>query len=215
VLINKRIHTVKKLNSNGFGVVGLVLVVVVIAGVSGAGWYVWKSKQDKPAPKAAVVVRCEKPSDVKGWLQYEPEGKSYKVCLPDGWQLNELSGVDSLEAYKSSSLTYREGTLAMVSKGSPVGSDFIFSMSLVGDVQMYAPGEKQQLVDAAGTVIDKYTFTQTGEPDILKATPKGATDYAYFVKQNGKTARVNYRALPGEPNNFEIVEKMVKSLQIN
>lgn len=204
----------KKLNSNGFGVIGIVLLTLVITVIAGAGWYIWKSKQDKPAPKAEVV-RCDKPADAKGWLLYEPGDKGYKVCLPDGWMLNEIRGLDVLQTNKNSNLTYKEGTLAQVSTESLSDSTFVFSMSLVGGVQLTAQGVKQQITTESGETIDKYTFTQAAEPTVIVSTPKGATDYTYFVKSGQKTARINYRVLAGEQSNLDSVEKMVKTIQIN
>lgn len=204
----------KKLNSSGFGAVEVLLIIVVIAVVTGAGVYLWKSKQDKPV-KQAEVIRCEKPAEAKGWLQYEPEGKAYKVCLPDGWKLNEISGLDVLQTNKNSNLAYQEGTIATVSKESLADSTFVFSMSLVGDAQLNASGEKQQITTESGVTIDRYAFTQTAEPTAVISTPKGATDYVYFVNNGTKIARINYRVLTGEQSNLEVVEKMVKSVQIN
>jgi hypothetical protein len=203
-----------RLGNKGFGGIEILVLLIVVVIVSGAGWYMWKSKH-KPVQKVEIP-RCEAPAEAKGWLKYETENKAIKLCVPDGWKMVETRGLDVLSVGQNSELVYKPGTLAEVVKQDAPAQEFALNMSTISDAafQNNVTGTKERLLAENGVTIDRYTFTQTKEPDLYNSTPQGATDYKYFISINNKRVRVDYRLLPGEQSNQKIVEKMVKSIDM-
>jgi hypothetical protein len=94
----------KKLNSRGFGAVGALLAVVVLAVVGGAGYYAYQSNQSKSntaskeaAPSSNQPVSKDKVPDSSettkpinsGWKRYESKLLKVSFEYPENWFVRE------------------------------------------------------------------------------------------------------------------------------
>ncbi len=98
----------KKLNSHGFGIVGVLLVVVVLAVVGGAGFYAYQSNQSKPKTDNKEVAKSNQPAakdkaqdvpkvDVpanSGWKRYESKLLKLSFEYPEEWFVREDSATN-------------------------------------------------------------------------------------------------------------------------
>lgn len=67
----------------GFGLIGLIVAVVVIAGLAGLGWYWQKTKE-----RALQIPPAPQPSqqpDTSGWKTYRNEKYGFEMRYPNDW----------------------------------------------------------------------------------------------------------------------------------
>lgn len=111
-------------NQKGFGYVGILLVLLVLTGIVGIGYYVnyVKSKPTKntPAPTAKTLEKSVLGEEEKAWLQYTASG--YKIRLADGWIIsNKQDDKDAFYSAKNENLAYKMGVKAIVNDWTPTG----------------------------------------------------------------------------------------------
>jgi hypothetical protein len=78
-----------KRNGEGFSVVGILILLVVVGFIGGAGWYVWQSKNktDKNTSTAVTV-----PAD---YIWYENKDIGFKFAYPKSWGTIQRTGDDT------------------------------------------------------------------------------------------------------------------------
>ena len=84
-----------KANQKGFGAVEILIVIVAVGLVGGAGWYVWQSKnkkQDTANTSQATPAKQEAPEKTDTYKSKLYPSLSF--TLPDGWQVNEPATYD-------------------------------------------------------------------------------------------------------------------------
>jgi len=194
----------KKLNNQGFAHAGLVLlVVVVIAGVGGTGYYVWNknnkstdlttSIQEKAA--SANNQNSNKTCDTKevsGNPYASPKG--YTVNLPDGWKLESDATCQTLYAAEYSNLTYKSGVDTTVNQGISRGASYdVFSLTLdPGKPFDVGQGEKQSsFKTSSGDNVDRYVYDHVfdeGAQDF--GFPKQAEETQWLVTHGSQKIRI-------------------------
>jgi len=87
----------RQLNNKGFGAIGVLAIVVVLALVGGAGVYVWHHNHDKKTSTTAssttgststtgTTKPAPTPDPYAGWKPYTNPGKTYSLKYPNAWQ---------------------------------------------------------------------------------------------------------------------------------
>lgn len=214
----------------GFGVVEALLILVIVGILGGVGWFVYHSNK-KPTrvisdtapvqsetPKTADKTVVPAKDETDDWLLYESPGKEYKIRLADGWNISRTGTTDFIYAWAITDLKLKPGVPATVTQvdGGRDGSSMAFSLIIpTVPVENFVRGDKQtQLKTQGGLTIDKYIFTQTVEPE-GPDLPKGSKEYRYVIKKSSKTITVVHDENVGEPNLVDLVEKVVKTIEIN
>jgi len=82
----------KKLNSRGFAHVGIIMAVITLALVAGAGYYVFTKRSDKPAETSSTTeaTTAETTTETEdttpeGWVVYTSEANKYSFAYPKEW----------------------------------------------------------------------------------------------------------------------------------
>lgn len=79
-------------NSQGFGLVGILIAIVVLGIIGGASWYVWHSNQNTDKPSASATSSGEESKDEEAntvipadWQWFTSKDKSIKFAYPKSW----------------------------------------------------------------------------------------------------------------------------------
>jgi hypothetical protein len=152
------------------------------------------------------------------WLLYTSPGKEFSIRIADGWHLIHPSHGITLVGFNVDDITYRQGVKAQVEvqdggRDGPipfellvVGKDGYDKLSTSGDK---ATGFQTN----QGLTVEKYVYTQTSEAE-GPGLPKGGRAYEYVISNDSKSIVVYHDESPGDPNNIEMVEKVVKTLEL-
>ena len=113
-------------NEKGFGAVGglLALLIVALVGVIGYTVYNAQNKSESKSSASSDTPTVSKPNndsketaakaETKWLLQYTSQNKKFFVYVPDGWRLGSTLNYDTLFAWNSSDIQFKEGTKAEV-----------------------------------------------------------------------------------------------------
>lgn len=217
-------------DEEGFSVIETVIVVVVVAALIFAGWYVYNSnKVSKNKDTPMKVQNLQKPADkteakstdlASSWLLYKPPGSEYEIRIPDGWKLERYQSSSSVYSLDSSDISYIKGTTATVTEvqGGKDFSTVSFSLSIDKNTELpntdaISKGVKQtSLTTTQGLVIDKYYFLTTTEPDIM-GPPKGTKLYTYRVTKGNYSITVNHDVLDMQTDDLTYLEKSIQTIK--
>ena len=210
-------------NQNGFTIIEGLLVVIAMTLIGFTGFYVYNankntnndSSQSSEPTKKETIKKEEHPKDESlGWKEIISSKKALKMRVPDGWNLNNdpeqdrfISSLDPVD------ITYKKGQPPVITTDKVPGSDAPHRLT-VGVFEMASsytiPGSAvSEFVLSNGQKGEKAVGSQE---DTLNGTGLIKTT-KYEFKKNGKSYIVNYSMLQGDPDNSEIVEKAVKTLQ--
>lgn len=151
------------------------------------------------------------------WLLYESPGKEYKIRLADGWRPQRYLDSESLYAADMDRIQYIKGTQAKVERveGGRDFSSIAFSLTYGGESNFTPRGTKTlPFSTKQGNKVERYEYTEKTEPEGL-GLPKGATEHVYVIRMGTKFVRITHDVLIGERDQLEIVEKVVKTLELN
>ncbi len=231
----------KKLNQNGFSPFETILLVLVIVALGFAGYVVYQRSKDSQNNQQTTVVKKETPTEeskvevdeeAQKWELVTSRQNAFSIRIPDGWKVVNYGQSDNLRA---SSVSYKAGTKAQVENieyayagDSPVR----FSVTQLKDNERYssdgASGTPFKLGDITGT---KYYKKYPVEPVEGIGPLPGEEAYTYEFKTSGKITLVsyavyhknqysedflktNYNQATSDINQIELVERVVKTLQI-
>lgn len=217
-------------NNKGFALVEGLLVLVIVGMLTGIGWYVWNANNktndtlaNTDAASSSVAKSAKKQSaaqndDTKSWLLYESPTKEYKIRLADGWKLQRFSTSSNIYAWNASDINLKSGTQATVEQveGGRDGGNIAFSLRVIGGDESppVRTGTKQQsLKTNQGLDVEKYTYTQTTDPE-GPGLQKGSTEYMYIVSKGSTMVTIYHDQAPTDPDNVALVEKVIKTLEI-
>lgn len=218
----------KKLNSKGFGIVEILLVILLVFLVGGIGYYVYtqaKNNDETSTPSSDVSGKIDKEvepdlaakDETANWLLYEPPGKEYKIRLADGWQLHRFQENSGIFAFTMKDLAYKKGTKATVveemgGRDGSVSFSLYFGNSSLG----YLEGATRvdSFITAEGVAVEKYYYKQVKDSE-GPGLPKNGEENIYVIKSGKKVTVITHSILPGETAQTDIVEKVVKTLHIN
>lgn len=217
-------------NEKGFGAVGglVILLIVSLVGVIGYTVYNAQNKSESKSGSSSATSVVNKPNndakeaaaktETKWLLKYTSQNKKFSVYVPDGWKLSSTLNYDTLYAWNSSDIQYKEGAKAEVQtfEGGRDGSSIAFSMWYLDNAEeLYLSPDTQKVKSyktASGVTVDKYVRTQTKEPEEMDI-PKGTTEYKYVLNSNNRLIVITHDVLPGEPEQSTLIEKMIETLE--
>ncbi len=87
-----------KRNQKGFGHMGILLIVLVIAAGAAVGWYVWdkNKKEDKTTTQTAQAVKTEPVDPYAGWKTYTSATEKSHFKYPTTWTTGKISSDNSV-----------------------------------------------------------------------------------------------------------------------
>jgi hypothetical protein len=222
-------------NQQGFSVVLVLAVVVVLGLVGAAGWYIYKSQnknqQEVVADTAEQSENLEEdidkvPEETQADEQKEPvviNGPNYKsvnnkysLVLPNGWKLYGSPDNDNLIAFDANDIKPDKdapGTVTILSGGR----DGTVAFYLIYD---YKSGENAYLspdlkvtktyTTNNGVKVTKSTRYQTKKPE-GQDIPIGTREYSYMLTKDGENIRIVHQVLPGETDQSSNIEELIVS----
>lgn len=218
-----------KNKQQGFTLVEGLLILFVLAVIGGVGYYVW-SKQDskisdnsanqQAADTSETDEEAAEPADeTDSWLSYTSVQKTYTVRIPDGWDMIHLIDTENLYGGRSQEgLVYKPGQQAKVETtygGWDGPSPFALYVPGANHDQIVKEGDKQGEIKAAsGQQAEKYYFVEADELEEIGYI-KGAKVYNYYFGSDGKYIQIQHVVNPGNTDQHERVEQMLKTLVVN
>lgn len=221
-----------KKNQFGFSVLEIILIIVLIGVLGGAGWLVLKrnNSADRDKQSTALVqpnTNSEKEAtpppkaandESDNWLLYTSADDSYRIRLVDGQEFLENRTDNGASGLSAADFMPKPGTQAVVgpleSGKEGVMGLFIGPSDLT--VLEHTRGEKQAgFKTTSGQDVEEYDFVQTTDPDLVDIA-KGGKENTYFVRKGDKTIRIIYSYFDNEntATNLDYVKKMIKSAEI-
>lgn len=209
-------------NQKGFGVVEVLIILVVVGLIGGAGWYVSSQNKvntrdqasSKESDKNGENASEESDDGTSTWLTFTPNSKLYTIKLPDGWSFWHQD--DDCDCLYSQVMGFEAGTPATIEK-TQGGRDGVFGYFIAADdsdrsAERFAGLKQQGTIKAGELTGKKYYFEQTTDAEGI-GLEKGGKSYSYYFIKDGKGIYISYSINPGETNNLELVEKSIKTLQ--
>src|SRR5882724_2687797 len=125
-----------KQNQEGFSVLEIIIVLVILFAVGSTGWYIYSSNHKlKTIANNATTASSSKTSqsttstqpiqttviqptstEISNWLLYKIPNNTYRLRLPDGWHLTYRTDLDKLftDEHDKAATLYKAGTRATV-----------------------------------------------------------------------------------------------------
>jgi hypothetical protein len=217
---------IKKLNQKGFGAVEVLLLVVVIGLIAGAGYYVWNAKkntestlnntansQGEPSKSTSKVTSTKVAAEEDSWLLYTAPSKKYSIRIPDGWSAGSIG--DNLH---SNSIDYKKGTQGKVGVIThSVDGYSLFSLNVPASASTKQGTEQGSFSTASGLKVHKYykVATESDGPGINA----GDKIYTYYFDQDGKNIEITYVITNvienGTTDRTSDVERAIKTIKVN
>lgn len=220
----------RHINQKGLGLVQVLLLLVIVGLIGGTGFYVYKSQKEtnKSLDSAKSTIDDLSQQDQQGdteqaateeetWLLFEPDDKAYSVRIPDGWQTISLN--NNLYILNADKMVYTKDTKATVEKLTDGGWDGPSRLAI------YNPGSYYDQIVREGTrvgtittnhglVAHKYVYKQEAEPEGI-GYQKGDTGYNYYFEADGRYIQIAHTVSIGQTDQHELIERMIKTLQVN
>lgn len=229
-----------RLTTDGFTAVEFLLLIVTLAIIGLAGYFVAKHMDKKTTPIATATTSTTANKSAKStttttnpaasWYLYTSPGNSYTMRIPDGWNLEQNgtssnAELDSLLLYSDSgnTLAITQGTPGLVTPQPAVGRDAPPTL----DVQWcptadttcpmsLGPGSTQQtsLKTSSGLTIEKYYFYEAQPSTDISEPPQG-TQYTYLIKSSSSELWTSYYFAPGQTDYHTNVEEALETVILN
>lgn len=219
-----------KFSQKGFAALEGILILIIIAIIGGTGYYVWHAKDQadetlaetsnssaSPSSKTSAPVKTE--DDTADWYKYQSPDDIYSIRLADGWQLTRPSSGVTLLGWSNAGITYKKGTPAKVTvedggRDGPIPF-ILYVVGHDGYESAFTRGEKQPgFKTNQGLNVDKHVFTQAVEPE-GPDLPRGGKSYTYVISSGKTTVEIGHDEVPGDTDNVGLIEKVIKTLEIN
>ncbi|HMS23996.1 MAG TPA: hypothetical protein PKB09_04285 [Candidatus Saccharibacteria bacterium] len=211
----------KKLNQSGFGTIEAVIVVVVVALIGAAGWYVVSMKNKETDTTTEKSAAVETPSDgcTAPAKEIHSREDTFSLCIPGGWELFSTTDPESFIVDTPFAV---DGTKEAVVKEENIGgSDGSRDQFIVFVAEENYQGwtddsaKKSTFVLNDGTEGTAYSMKHTNvSADDGLGPVEDEQDYEYLFEKNGKFIHAVYTVLPGTTNEVETVESVLKTLDI-
>ena len=218
-------------NQSGIAHMAIPLIIVVIAVVGLVGWKVRQNQNNKKSANTTVpqsTIADTQPTNDKSvekiadetasWLLYSSKNNAYKIRLADGLVFEKAEPDTQWLSLSTYSLVTKAGTKAQVITGKG-GRDGVMGMY----INYYETGtgtkgfgDKQSSFKTnSGLNVDKYLYVQRTEPDGI-GLEKGGKEYNYAITNADGRADliITYSLAPTDEGNTALVEKMVKTVEM-
>lgn len=214
-------------DQKGFSVAEAFIIIIVIAGLSGVGYYVYQhrdksddSKKSQKESKKEEQEHTEEPKEdeTASWKQVESIGGAFTIRVPDGWQLHNYAG----NTLNGDNITYTKGQQATITTESNEygGDQRKFNVTVHNEAfqapQWASPNQYGTESNSDFSIGDlqgkKYSieFTQT-----VTGVTAGDRIYQYvFNLSDGRQLSVAYLRNAGDADNLERVEQAIKTIAV-
>ena len=209
-----------------------LLIVIIIIGIIGAtGWLVYDRQNDKDQsvvehkePSAQTPATNDAQATIKDettdWLLYITPGNEYTIRLADGWKLERYEKTAGLATFSNNDTVLNKGTKAVVTEvngGKDGSTGFFINFATQNIEQIVTPGTKEpSLKTNDGLEIEKYAWVVSGYSSEGLGPNNGDTQYSYVIrKSKDKVISVSYSFKPGEVDNSNVIEKVLKTVHFN
>lgn len=197
----------KKTNQSGFSGVEGLLIIVIVAIVGFAGWWVYKSKNDinktqqntaqaaGDAQKAAPKMVATKPAatdPTADWTPYSNKGGKFSLKYPKTWVTAALP-----DACTPGLLLIGPSSASVGHCGSDNFGEMSVS-SVSGDDRSNDPlangftNVTKESVTVDGTQGTKVSGTAKGQPNAIGSLPDGTKEVGYIFYTNNRTYNATY-----------------------
>lgn len=211
----------KKLGQRGFSAVEGVLIFVIVALVGGVGYYVYvqKNSDENTKPTNNTSIKTEEKECSGNNKIVSSKDNEFSICVPGGWTLVNDTEINSMRV--SPPFDIDENKQPVIKNDVSGGSDgtrdqfviFTADTSYQGWTDKTAEKSTFKLNDGTkGTV---YFMLHTKDSGEGPGPVKGEYDYEYLFEKNGKYVHAVYTVMPGTETKVDIVESVLKTLQIN
>lgn len=196
-----------KSDSGGFSVVEVLIILVVVILIGGAGFYVYKANTDKNSSNAENSKIAAKEELIEperdpyeGWRTYKNEAYNYEFKYPSTLL------VESTEDYGAN------GTPATSSSAGVqiAGDDIFFSFSVEQNVQLdqaYIHSEFG-LTNPADITIEPVTHSGIPGYKVTSAPSVGAVSHFYYLQKDGETTLYELTVLKTPDTSNKIFESL-------
>ncbi len=204
----------------GFTLVEVLLIILVIGFLGFTGYYVWDRQSSKEGNQKAqptkttssrgrVVTKSE--NETASWEKYETPDKLFSVKIPDGSTVEKTEEglnilIENPVYVKGEPVRYRE----LLGRDGAKGLMITFNPQAIYDLDRSVYQESFQAYE--GLTVKKYVFVQKSEPDGLDYS-KGTTVYTYVVESvDGRQVGLSYSFVANPAT--ELIDKIAKSVTI-
>lgn len=222
-----------KFKQKGFSVVEILIVIVLVSLIGSVGWYVWQSKNKKPASTDDSQTTQTQPStqtqasscnaaseEQNSWAVVSSHENNFTMCVPGGWTLVSDTQSDTFRV--APPFVVVSGEKATIQNEEIGGKDGTSDMFQVLTAKESYQGwtsndaEKSDFTLNDGTKgIRYYTkYTNIGVGGGIGPV-EGDEDYEYLFEKNGKFIHAGYTIHPGTQKHLNTVEEVLKTLKIN
>lgn len=169
----------RKLTSSGFSLVELILFLVILMMIGGAGYFVYTSKNqtqktldttskaqnDAQKSETKYEITALPESETAGWLEYK--APAYSIKFADGWKIMKKQGSnDSFTAAENNSLKPTPGKTAVVEEYKQSGpGELIYGL--------YIDYEKDSTDRCGNSQDNKMVFKTKHGEDVYRTVTKG------------------------------------------
>lgn len=211
---------------NGFTLVETLLIILILAVIGFAGYYVWDRQASKnndtgKSDKLSSTNKSgnnEEDTDWKKWFAFTPQNDEYTILLPDGWKFDYsyqetlstlyaptnrmIDSVDTRAVVTSSTGGYGMGTGFWL-QVAPKETAAVTNIGMHGEVLPSLKTKEGKEV--------KVTLEENSEEGNM-SYEVGAKIYSYYIDYGDKVASFGYSFNPGSKDQRTTVEKSIKTL---
>lgn len=231
--------------SDGFGVTGILLLVIMLVTIGFIGWLVYYSKNKSPN-SVNVSTNTHKinsknssssqiPKDESlSWTQVTSKLGGFTIRIPDGWHATNFSGEDFITGYNINDISYQKGAPVVVDvTETPYAGDSTFRFSAVQlkntDNSSWLDGHEQQRVPFSVGNAEGYRYYEKYPSDISGCciypdseiytyefkTALSTTYVRYIVINYNQATATSFKLSESDKNQVDFIDKVVKTLVIN
>lgn len=219
-------------NQKGVSIVEVLLIIVVVGLIIAVGWLIYDRQQSTKDKVSTIQSSNDTPTDITqqtqtssnqntiknesdSWTVLTSSKGAFKIKIPDGWIIDNLSTTDEAHIKNKNNLVYTQGKAAIINSIKPSESyGMVPSYFWITAQDQQCSTESQNNVTTTDFILSNGTkgVKYTGEfEDMLDGTGINIQQCYGFQKGN-KFYVVTYKRLKTDTDSTSIVEKSVSSL---
>ncbi len=215
----------RRFTQSGFGVVEVLLIVLALAVIGFAGYYVWHTQQsraDKDSSESSSSSseslnnsNSNQSSESKvseSWYKYTSTGGEYTIRIADGLTFMNIDGGTSIYTHDLTTAAGTVGKVVPQTDGSdnPYGLFVSYSATSADGVPL---GDRQAgFKTNSGLMVDVYSYTQAQSEGI--GLSKGDKHYTYRITDGERVVTASYAYPSSQSGQAALVEQMVKTVTL-
>lgn len=210
-------------SNKGFSAVEALLVVIIVAAIGFAGWYVWdnnKEETDKKDRQSSSKQEEQQTSQTEMRIQSGKE--AFSVVLPAGFgEVVRFTDADHIIKFGTEQPDLSSSQKVTVDDQKNLGTDspFVFSISLSEATAQYIPEGDESAFTVGKESLEgkKYSYEYPADTEEgIGARLKGDKTYTYvFTLEDGRTLRAQYEVYGSDPQNLvKTIDDIVRSVKV-